>query len=282
MPSVPQFCPQCHNLPPSQPYPKLTDLSKQHFSRLVVRHFAFYHKKKPYWCCLCDCGNPKIAQGYLLTAKITKSCGCLQDENNAKLGNRSRTHGMSDTRLYGRWHTMIQRCTKPYASEYKHYGARGITVCQRWQSFEHFFTDMGVPPPGTSLERRDNNGPYAPENCYWATTREQSLNRSDNHHLTYNNTTLTVTEWAEKLYIPIRTLQRRIILGWDDVRALTTPINHRLAKNSSDLTAADVQIIRQQLRQGERKTKIAKHFNVSAACIADIDFKRTWKWLREE
>jgi hypothetical protein len=141
---------------------------------------------------------------------------------------------------------------------------------------------MGVPPPGTSLERRDNNGPYAPENCYWATTREQSLNRSDNHHLTYNNTTLTVTEWAEKLYIPIRTLQRRIILGWDDVRALTTPINHRLAKNSSDLTAADVQIIRQQLRQGERKTKIAKHFNVSAACIADIDFKRTWKWLREE
>lgn len=89
----------------------------------------------------------------------------------------SKSHGMHDSPEYQVWVNMIQRCTNPKNNRYKHYGGRGITVCERWRKFENFYTDMGKRPNGLSIDRINNNGSYEPKNCRWATSSEQQLNK---------------------------------------------------------------------------------------------------------
>ena len=87
------------------------------------------------------------------------------------------THGMSRSRIYFVWQSMVGRCASPTHRKYRHYGGRGITVCARWLRFENFFADMGTPPPRMTLERIDNNRGYEPSNCKWATYSDQNRNR---------------------------------------------------------------------------------------------------------
>jgi len=118
---------------------------------------------------------------------------------------------------------MWTRCSNPNSAMYKHYGARGISVCERWRSFDNFLADMGQrPSPKHSIDRFPNNdGNYEPGNCHWATDIEQHRNRSDNVLVTFNGQTLTCAEWDERLGKKHGFLRDRLSSGWSVEDALT-------------------------------------------------------------
>lgn len=154
----------------------------------------------------CDCGSPpRHIQVGVLRNGTSQSCGCLHKERVTK-------HGLWSHPLFNVWRCMISRCTDPSDKAYKRYGARGITVCPEWlESVRAFVADMGPTyQPGLTLDRRDNNGPYSPENCRWATHAEQNRNYSRNVRLTHNGETRCLKEWAEITGINYGTLADRV------------------------------------------------------------------------
>lgn len=122
------------------------------------------------------------------------------------------------------WLAAKKRCQDVTAHNYARYGGRGITFDPRWNDFDAFFADMGERPAGTSLDRIDNDGPYSPENCRWATPKEQGNNRANNRRLTHDGRTQTFAQWAREVGISRGVLYNRIDLGWDAARALSTPV----------------------------------------------------------
>lgn len=123
-------------------------------------------------------------------------------------------HGLTRSPAWNAWNAMRRRCLKPVYENFKHYGGRGITICDRWQEFSAFLADMGQPPsPAHSLEREDNDGNYEPGNCRWATGKEQCNNRRNNVLLTIGGETKTVAEWADASGIKYATIYMRIKRG---------------------------------------------------------------------
>jgi hypothetical protein len=146
-------------------------------------------------------------------------------------------HGMRGTRIYRTWVAMCNRCENPGNDGFRRYGARGIRVCERWQSFLNFFEDMGEPPQGMTLDRINNDGPYSPENCRWATHREQACNTRRNHRLTCNGKTQTLIEWADEIGLSPSCIAERIKKGWaiEDVLCLPAYALGTWAKRSKNL-----------------------------------------------
>ena len=157
------------------------DLTGMRFGRLTVLPIHITENRATKWLCRCDCGNEKYIYRGTLLAGQSNSCGCLRKEKSRETleGNAlSVTHGKSYSRTYHIWLGMKQRCFNPRNKKYSRYGGRGITVCERWLSFENFLEDMGEVPGDLTIDRIDNDGNYEPGNCRWITTREQFATRS--------------------------------------------------------------------------------------------------------
>ena len=228
---IAHLCLFCKDKIPSDAYINSTSLSESdfighRFGRLVVQHYAWSRRGTRYWCCLCDCGQRATVGSAKLTGGTTVSCKCYYRER--FYGGHNATHRMSNTPIYRMWRAMIERCTCPSSAGFKWYGARGITVCARWQaSFQDFFEDMGHPPPGKTLDRVDNNGPYSPENCAWATPIQQANNMRRNHLVTYNDVTHTIADWGRITGLSRFMILNRLRSGWPIKDALTISIGER-------------------------------------------------------
>lgn len=153
-------------------------LTGRRFGRLVVLDLHGREHGKVSWRCICDCGNLAYPSSWSLRSGVTRSCGCLHRDLQTKHGH-AKSGGTGPSGEYNSWTGMIQRCTNPSAKGYRHYGGRGITICERWRtSFPNFLADMGLKPGRSySIDRRDVNGNYEPGNCRWATVAEQARNQ---------------------------------------------------------------------------------------------------------
>lgn len=140
------------------------------------------------------------------------------------------THGLSSSPEYRIWWSMLKRCTLPSDSAFHKYGALGISVCERWQTFENFFSDMGSRPTGDhSIDRIDGTGDYTPNNCRWATRHQQQNNIKNNRRLTVNGVTMTVSEWDRKTGYRRGVIASRLRLGWTADQAILTTPRRRLS-----------------------------------------------------
>jgi hypothetical protein len=201
------------------------------FGRLtVIKPSAITYGKGVYWWCECQCGNAcKLVSRSSLLNGSAKSCGCLAEIANR---NRNRTHGMTGTPEWAAWQTMRQRCNNPAHKQYAHYGGRGISVCESWNtSFDAFLQDMGLRPgPDYSIDRLENDGNYEPANCAWRTAQDQMNNRRTTVLLCFRGQTKPLAHWAAVMGIKHSILYRRIRDGWGTARALTTPAAKRTKK----------------------------------------------------
>ncbi len=188
------------------------------FGRWTVVEYAGRKGKKASWRCRCECGNEKVVLGYYLRSGESSSCGCYNRDVTAA---RNYRHGQSDTKLYDVWTKIIARCENQKDKAYPWYGGRGVSVCSRWRnSFTDFAEDMGEKPtPRHTVERVDTNGNYCPENCVWATYKQQARNTRRNHLLTCLGETKCIAEWAEITGIKYSVIHDRISRGWPPEKA---------------------------------------------------------------
>jgi len=195
----------------------------EEFSRLTIIKesspaISINGNKKRRVLCECSCGTIKtVDMSHLANGRI-KSCGCLKKEEASE---RFTKHNMKKSREYYTWQNMKSRCLNKNNKNYNFYGGRGITICDKWLTFEGFYKDMGDRPENKTLDRVDGGKGYLKNNCRWATNKEQQNNKINNVFLEYNGKRKTVAQWAEFVGINSSTLYHRFYLGWNIKDALT-------------------------------------------------------------
>lgn len=178
------------------------NLTSRKYGRLTVIRPAGHIGGRTAWECQCNCGNTVIVKAYNLKSGETKSCGCLHKEMLHKPNLGTTKHGFEKDPLYNVWKNLISRCNNPKDKSFQRYGARGISVCREWAedvgAFIEWARDSGY-REGLQIDRKDNDGPYSPENCRWATRKENCRNTRRNVIITVNGISKTQAEWCEVL-----------------------------------------------------------------------------------
>lgn len=214
----------------SQKYSEIIGLR---FGRLVVESTS-QENGRTICHCICDCGNRKLVRRDHLTGGKIISCGCYQHEI---AGRTNRTHGMSRNRIYRIWKSLRNRCENANIPQYSDWGGRGITVCEEWHSFEQFY-EWAIRhgySDNLSIDRKDNEGDYCPENCRWTTAKEQALNRRSNVLITHNGVTKHISEWDKDIgSSKSGRVRARLNAGWSVERAVTTPVLSLRRKEGKD------------------------------------------------
>lgn len=210
---------------------RISDLTGLRFARWSVLGYESGAYREPYWRCRCECGVERVVRGSALRAGKSKSCGCLcADLCSARfLEHGGRMSGNRRSPEYTTWINIRERCENQQSVGYPNYGGRGIVVCEEWRaSFTTFLDDMGPRPGrGYSIDRINNDGPYAPWNCRWATTVEQGRNRRTNRLLTLSGETMCLTAWAERVGLSKRCLAARLDSGMAIDEAMSRPMARR-------------------------------------------------------
>jgi hypothetical protein len=248
---------------------KRLDLTGQKFHRLTVISFAGLDgRRNSQWLCRCDCGIKKVFRGSYLARGRQKSCGCIVCER--KPGSISH---LPELHIYC---GMLDRCRNPNYPGFADYGGRGLKVCARWrESFRNFLEDMGHrPSPGHTVERINNDGNYCPENCRWATAKEQANNRRDNVRLTFRGETKTLKEWAEQLGLNYARLKSRHRRGWSASRLLSEP------PVIPPLSAEIVRTIRSRLASGESVRALARECHIPPSTVSEIGSGKRYASVR--
>ncbi len=224
------------------------DLAGKTFGTWSVLSRAPSEGKGSLWFCRCSCGAERVIRGGALARGATRSCGAFRCKKaKAMLGgprvrdNRDRKQDRTGRVRWKRdgyfsWRGMIARCTDATRDDYRDYGARGVTVCERWAaSLDAFLEDMGPRPSKIhSVDRYPNqSGNYEPGNCRWATPIEQAQNMRSNILLTHAGETLVLSEWARRRGIKPATMFGRLRMGWPVARVIDTPARYKRKKATS-------------------------------------------------
>lgn len=156
-------------------------IGKQFGKLTVIDTYGKNRQSRKRWLCRCECGNELPVLDYNLKNGNSQSCGCVSKD---KLGNRRRTHGMSNTKIYRIWRGMRNRCNNVNVPEYQYYGGRGISICEEWSDFSAFYewAKANGYTEGLSIDRIDNDGDYCPENCTWVTRVENTRKMDVDRH----------------------------------------------------------------------------------------------------
>lgn len=201
--------------------PRLIDLTGQRFGRLVVvERVENSADGRARWLCRCDCGQSKTVLGEHLKKGRAKSCGCAKSESSSK---RFKKHGGRNSKLYRIWSNMKDRCNNPDCKVYSDYGGRGIKVCKEWiddfSAFQKWALANGY-KEGLTIDRKDNDKGYSPDNCRWTDRKIQGNNKRNCRYITYKGQRKTVAEWSDITGIPHDTLLYRLNHGWETERIL--------------------------------------------------------------
>ena len=191
------------------------------------------------WLCVCVCGKTIVKDGWHLRNYKVKSCGCMTRKilSDARTKHGRAKQGSEHHNTFYVYRSMRSRCENDKHKSYERYGGRGITVCERWKTFENFLSDMGDVPDGMTLGRIDNSKGYSIDNCRWETHKQQARNRRSNRILDFKGLSLTLQEWAERTGICRDVIWHRIASGWSIADALTKPPKQQ--KNSRSFVVYD-------------------------------------------
>lgn len=194
--------------------PWTENITGQKFGKLTAVRFAYVMPSgHAVWEFKCECGKYKRSLIANIKRNLMASCGCASKE--LKVARLIKSKSLRKDAIWRIYKGVIARCTNPNRHNYKDYGGRGIYVCKRWlDSFDNFVSDLGPRPDGYSLDRIDNDGPYSPENCRWASAKEQQNNRRCTKFIEHEGRKMTLTDWANHANVSIAALRYRIKQGW--------------------------------------------------------------------